>query len=425
MGTRKTATLCVTAAATGIFGIAFTGENDSILLGISLFLVGLGSGGQICLQPVAGLFDDKYQGTVLASLTGAFQISGLVFLILMEISSDRKKSLGPFALSILGLVAIAVKILPTQNFSQKQKEVSRDVEVMDPVERRGEKSALEKETPQPLFQSNGNNAKDDDHPRSCQADAESKAGVGADAEADAEAGIEAELGAQSNLEDTLHSSPDADDQNLISKMSTENEHKTLSDLIWTREYMLLVLWFSVQLTPLQYYVGAIGFQLERTGDISGHYTSMFSVIYASSAAVAPILGKIADTAGLGCAQGIATLLTSASFFVLSFEDAIPLDGHVIGMLCYGVGRMIVFGMFFTNVGKRFGFHHYGTLAGLGLIISAIFSLLQYPLITMAAAGHARLVNILCGSLLLIEGLPYCFWLLRRERDESQRPPSGM
>lgn len=194
------------------------------------------------------------------------------------------------------------------------------------------------------------------------------------------------------------------------------------DLIRTWEYFLLVIWFSVQLVPLQYYVAAIGFQLERMGDDSGYYTSMFSIIYASSAVFAPILGKIADAAGLGCGQGIATVLTSTSFFILSFEIAIPLDGHIPGMVCYGVGRMIVFGMFFTNIGKRFGYTHYGTLAGLGLIVSALFSLLQYPLIAIAAAGHETVVNITCGAVMVVQGLPYCFWLLRRERNQYQPSP---
>ena len=81
--------------------------------------------------------------------------------------------------------------------------------------------------------------------------------------------------------------------------------------------------------------------------------------------------------------------------------------------------MTVFGMFFTNVGKRFGYTHYGSLAGLGLLISAIFSLLQYPLIDIAARGSEYEVNLICGCATLILGVPYCVWLGLRERNEKK------
>ena len=59
---------------------------------------------------------------------------------------------------------------------------------------------------------------------------------------------------------------------------------------------------------------------------------------------------------------------------------------------------MIFTAFFTNLGKRFGFINYGTLAGLGLIVSAILSLLpRYPLISLATTGNASLVNFVSGS----------------------------
>ena len=396
LGTRRTTALCVTAAAAGMVGIAFAGEHDSVALGISLFFVGIGSGAQLCLQPVAGLFDDRFHGTILASLSGAFQVSGLVFLILLNITRDRRKALGPFALCLFGLAIIAGKLLPKKNFSKKPKEVPRDFE--DMVDEEDGK-------PKQVFLPNATCSQDGHKLDSSE--------INEDAQSNGGSGICINEGS---------SSPNTDACDLIESESEEIKEKGLMDLIRTWEYFLLVIWFSVQLVPLQYYVAAIGFQLERMGDNSGYYTSMFSIIYASSAVFAPIIGKIADAAGLGCGQGIATVLTSTSFFILSFEIAIPLDGHIPGMVCYGVGRMIVFGMFFTNIGKRFGYTHYGTLAGLGLIVSALFSLLQYPLIAIAAAGHETVVNITCGAVMLVQGLPYCFWLLRRERNQYQPSP---
>ena len=55
------------------------------------------------------------------------------------------------------------------------------------------------------------------------------------------------------------------------------------------------------------------------------------------------------------------------------------------------------------------------------MVTAIVSLLQYPLITLVTNGYARQVNIICGSVLLIVGLPYCLWLgIREKKDEQQQ-----
>ena len=55
------------------------------------------------------------------------------------------------------------------------------------------------------------------------------------------------------------------------------------------------------------------------------------------------------------------------------------------------------------------------------MVTAIVSLLQYPLITLVTNGYARQVNIICGSVLLVVGLPYCLWLgIREKKDEQQQ-----
>merc|ERR1712226_1266374 len=102
-------------------------------------------------------------------------------------------------------------------------------------------------------------------------------------------------------------------------------------------------------------------------------------------------------------------------------DTISLNVHALGMALYGMGRLMTFGMFFTNIGKRFGYKYYGTLAGFGLLISAIFSLCQYPLIAAAAGGDERMVDIASGVVTLALGLPYCIWLGYFREFKGHRP----
>jgi len=75
-GTRWMVAACIFFVTFGSLGVAWSDPSNAVTLGISMSFMGLGSGVQLCLQPVAGLFP-KTTGTVLASLSGAFQVSGL------------------------------------------------------------------------------------------------------------------------------------------------------------------------------------------------------------------------------------------------------------------------------------------------------------------------------------------------------------
>lgn len=181
----------------------------------------------------------------------------------------------------------------------------------------------------------------------------------------------------------------------------------------TPEYLLLCAWFSVCIVPLQYYVAVIGFQLEGLGDETGLYTDVFAYCYAGAAVTAPLAGWCADRGGLGRAQGAATLVAAVPFFFLAAKDAFgSLEVQTLGLACYGIGRLSVFGLYFTNCGQRFGYANYGTLAGAGLLLTALVSLLQYPLLAWTVGGRSTLVNACLGGALVLQA-PYFVWLHRR------------
>ena len=56
------------------------------------------------------------------------------------------------------------------------------------------------------------------------------------------------------------------------------------------------------------------------------------------------------------------------------------------------------------------------MAGLGLLVSALVSLLQYPLLAAAAHGNAFAINVACGILVGAE-LVYCYVL----HHQTQKP----
>lgn len=367
-GTRSIACASLGCAAAGSLGIALSQTAAS--LGVSLFFTGLGSGLQLVVQPVASLFP-KHAGSILSSLSGAFQVSGLVFLGLTSAGNRRGAFLG-FMGCLLGLAVLAALLLPQGQSFVLPEEVDANNDPVAPTEEEGASSSSVHS-----------------------------------------------LSSSSLQSEPTPSSPVTNDDDEEEETDPSLSPPTALQQLVSYEYAGLTGWFSLSLVPLQYYVGSIGYQLEEKGDESGFYTDLFAICYAGAALVAPAAGSLADRWGVGVAQAVATLLIASSLFVLA-ANGISLDAHVVGLVAYSVGRMLCFSAFFTNVGTRFGYRNYGTLAGLGLWVSAIVSLLQYPLIALTADGHGVAVNLVCASLLMAT-LPYCLWLYRQEKrfDQAQ------
>lgn len=377
LGTRQATLLSLLAVSGGCAGMAFASQDHVTALAISYFLVGFGSGTQLCLQPVAASwFEEEMQGVVLATTSGAFQVSGLVFWVLVDfVSRDRRVSLGGFVMVLCFVALVCWRVLPPKPKGRSFVSSSSSSAVAAAGGGEEQKGNDKGEDPRDV-------ANDNNH---------------------------------INDEEDNNSNHHDEHALVLVPQAQQQTNESLRNLMKTWEYILLLLWFSLQLIPLQYYVATIGFQLERKGDDRGTYISLFPIMYASAAIFAPAFGKIADRFGLGIAQGLANALSILSLLILSAPVAMfPLSVQVLSMACYGLGRMCVFGMFFSNIGKRFGYRYYGTMAGVGLIVSALVSLLQYPLIALAAGGYEGWVNVGCAAVLTVEGFPYCVWLYRRE-----------
>jgi len=357
-GTKITTVFSLLYVVSGVVGISLSDPNSAAQLGASLFMIGLGSGGNLCLQPVAALFEG-WTGTVLLTLSGAFNLSGLVFIALASLFDDSKIAFILFAGVIMFLVIVASVVLPV-----------------------GSSFVLPKDATEKKM---------------------------------------SEATQKSSEEDLDEDNENAENLPEPHLLPNEEEKCTAYSQIKNVEYIALVAWFSVCVTPLQYYIGSIGFHFESKGDSNGFYTYLFSIIYAFGALICPFLGFIADFFGLGLSQCIGSILCAASFFLLNSNGfwSVQIAGNVF----YTAGRMMVYGMFFSNLGKRFGFANFGTLAGLGLLISSLVSLLQYPLIASAAEGNNPLqvkrVNNVCG-IIMISMIPYCVWLGKQERKKDHQ-----
>ena len=389
LGTKRTACGCLLCVLLGAVLVATVASDNFAGLALGMLFLGLGSGAQLCIQPVTGLFPEN-ASAAMATLSGAFQISGLVFLVCSGIAragADRLGAYLAFAACVCVLLALSWVYLP-YGFKFTIDDESRD-------ERRDESKGATK---------------------SATVDRDEEAAVSDAAVVLKETSGETSDGKEGEGDDGKVQTSMAAVAVAPRKPPPPLSHLTRRGQLLSDEYIALLAWFSVCVTPAQYYVLSIGWQLERKGDDAGDYTRAFVVLYAASAALAPIGGAVADKYGVGFAQGLATALTGSSFVVL-LSDSLP--AQIAGMTLYSVGRLFVFALFFSNIGRRFGFAHYGTLVGFGMLTSAVLSMLQYPMFTLAIDESVDWVNASCA--VAIAGcLPYTAWLSRRERGEKRR-----
>ena len=197
-GSRRTACACLAAVMLGGILIATSTNDDVPRLAFGMFCLGLGSGVQMCLQPVCGLFPSRLS-TAMATLSGAFQISGLVFTVLSAAGDRRLAYLGHAAVAGILLVSSAVMLPWGKEYVLRT--------TATPPERANE----------PL----GN-----------------KIDV---AEAAATMG------------DAMTNIVRENDCEIQKRMSRR-------DQMMSTEYLLLITWFSILMAPLQYYITSIGTQ---------------------------------------------------------------------------------------------------------------------------------------------------------------------
>lgn len=176
------------------------------------------------------------------------------------------------------------------------------------------------------------------------------------------------------------------------------------------------------LLPMNYFIISVGDQLEGMGDDDGEITRGFQLVWVVSTVLSPIAGYSADVVGRGSTMTFAMGCYAASFAMLGFGGdgwgGLSLEAQWLNFVCFNVGRLWVFSMYFVSVGRLFGFRHYGTLAGAGLLLSAMSTPLAVPMHRSGVDGNFGESNL--ASAMICLGLtPYTVgWAWRREITEE-------
>ena len=370
-GTKITVCVCLSLVLCGSVLVASSKSDNLLGLCFGMLFLGMGSGAQLCVQPVAGLFPEA-TSTAMASLSGAFQLSGLVFLACSVVAGAGAGRFGAY-MGHAGVVAVlfifSIKALPSGVSFEEKEDVSQ--------------------------------ANDAETEREIPITDEKKKANGKDRDVFA-------------VDDKA--TADATALTFTPKKTPRHFGAERGALLTCDEFLCLVAWFSVMVTPSQYYVLSVGYQLERKGDADGSFSRAFTLLYGFSAPLAPLAGVCADYLGVAFAQFLATALSLIGYAILFVEQ--PLSVQYVGMASYSVGRMFLFATFFANIGRRFGYKHYGAAVGVGMLASAVLSMLQYPMFQAALESKTNLalMNVVC-VVCAAACLPYCAWLGARERNE--------
>lgn len=371
-GTRTTVAVSGMLAAVGAVVLATAAENDLASFAVAFALVGLGSGSQLALQPVAALFPRK-RSTVTGFLSAAFQVSGGVFTVITwpasgyESSNTRLISFTTYSAAVVVFVAIGWVVLPRGPSYAELLPSSKQ------------------EPPLPAKGVDDDNAATDDPP--------------------AVAVVEAAA--------PLY----------------PLEHLGLREQLLSVEYLLLSGWFALVFTCCQYHVISIGDQLEemRVSD-ANRLSRLYTVVYACVFPLAPMAGRLADSVGYGpVTVGLTTSVAVAFAFLHSSSDVVQLVGFVL----VSGGRLMLFAIYFAHMNSIFGFRFYGALAGGGLLASSLVALVQYPLLSWGLTSGFAGPNALGAGVSAVSALYGVYVCVRESKMRkfsyevsSERDPPG-
>lgn len=198
------------------------------------------------------------------------------------------------------------------------------------------------------------------------------------------------------------------------------ETASLWQMMFSIDFILLNCWYSFYILYLQFYVMTIGTQTElMTGE---SMAVEFTIALCTVSSMGILIGLVMDKFGfavvvlfnVACSMG-------ASFCITSPETGV----QWLGFILYVLSRVSTYGLFFSFIGINFGFRHFGTLTGVGTLISGIFSLFQYvclDIVDNKFGGDYNGMNIFMAFWVATTGGLYTFWLFSIELKLGLKQP---
>jgi len=194
------------------------------------------------------------------------------------------------------------------------------------------------------------------------------------------------------------------------------ETGTLWEMMFSLDYLFVVMYNCFYKLFLQYYVMTLGTQTQNMvgEDMAVQFTICLSVVSLSAIGAGYCLDKFGFAIVVICNIGF-------SIATLMFLNTETKTLQCIGFVFYVIARLTTFCFFFSFIGMNFGFKYWGSLVGVGLFITACFSLFQYVLVYIVEIHMGNdyyLMNMCLAVWCGVWGGLYGIFLLRIEKISS-------
>jgi len=190
------------------------------------------------------------------------------------------------------------------------------------------------------------------------------------------------------------------------------EKGTLCQMMFSIDYIFLNIWYSFYILYLQFYVMTIGTQTEL---VAGENMAVeFTIALCTVSASAIFAGLAMDKFGFGVIVTCNIAFSMGASFCITSSDT---GVQVLGFILYVLSRVTTYGTFFSFIGINFGFKYFGTLAGVGLLISGCFSLFQYlclDIVENDLGDDYNAMNMFMAFWCAVWGALYALWLFSQE-----------
>lgn len=358
-GPRVTSAACAIMFASGSLLFGFASSTTAFALG--LLFIGMGGGGtQLAVQSVTALFP-KHRSLVMASLSGAFQLAGGIFL-LFELAQQggvgRRELLCGHAVVAACIAVGAAATLPPRPYGAPSLRAAA-ARLDEPV-------------------------------------------------------------AAVVVDDKLGCPKASDGERPAAAVPLPS--RPFRAQVTSAEFWLNLALFAGNAVQCQFTVASIGTQLELKGDASGDAVRFFSSVLALTFLATPFIGHAFDRLGF---PRVMVAVNSANLLVpaLLLSDSLPLQYATAVM--YGLGRVSQWATFFAFTGATFGFANFGKLAGFGLLLQSVLAMVQYPLLDLTLStmdSDFTFVNSLFVAIsLVLYAVPATLWWRERRHEYPAGP----
>ncbi|KAK9815694.1 hypothetical protein WJX72_008206 [[Myrmecia] bisecta] len=194
----------------------------------------------------------------------------------------------------------------------------------------------------------------------------------------------------------------------------ELQQKRFLRQLQTVEFFGLTAFFCLNVFILQFYLGTARIQLEDKGDTRHAYISIINIISALGMLAFPLAGWLLDSGGYALSLIIINGLNVASAVL----QAVPnLAVQILQFVLWSGCRFLMYALYYTFIGKIFGYHAFGKLIGVTNVVNGVFGLIQIPLahVALSSLRHRFWILNMADALVLLPLFAFCALMWRWER----------